>query len=417
LIFSSLSDYMHSLFIEKYRGTKKAKYLLISSIVINLAMLGFFKYAGFFVENINLITGLGLPVPQIELPIGISFFTFQTMSYTIDVYRGAVHAEKNLATLGTYVCLFPQLVAGPIVRYITVAEELSERTHSIERTTVGIVRFAVGLGKKVLIANQMGELCSVFAASDDKSVLFYWIYAIAYTLQIYFDFSGYSDMAIGLGYMFGFTFPENFDYPYMSQSITEFWRRWHMTLGSWFRDYVYIPLGGNRVSKLKWLRNIMVVWFLTGFWHGAAWNFIAWGLMFGIILMIEKLWFGKVLQKIPRIFRHIYVMFLVIISFVIFNASDGTPTLECLAGMFGLIQIPAVSFEALYNLRSFAVILVAAVIGSTPLLKNLVLKIKDSNAGSAALVVIQPVFIAVCIIIAAAYLIDGAFNPFLYFRF
>lgn len=417
LVFSSLSDYAHSLVIESRRGTLAAKIALISSIVINVGMLGFFKYADFLITNFNAITGMAVPLLNISLPIGISFFTFQTMSYTIDVYRGDVHAEKNFASLATYVCLFPQLVAGPIVRYKTVADELSCRTHSFERTSQGIARFTVGLAKKVLIANQMGALCSVFRAADEKTVLFYWIYAIAYTMQIYFDFSGYSDMAIGLGSMFGFTFPENFNYPYISESITEFWRRWHMTLGGWFRDYVYIPLGGNRCSKIKWLRNIMVVWLLTGLWHGAAWNFALWGVMFGVLLIIEKLWLGKLLEKLPAFFRHFYVMLIVIISFVIFNSASISEAFGDIAGMFGGQGVALADSNTLYYLRSNAVLFVAAIIGCTPLLKRLADKLNTLSVGKNITAFAQPVLIAVGMIVCTSYLVDGSFNPFLYFRF
>ena len=416
MIFSSLSDYTHSLIIEKNRGKKTAKVALISSIVINLALLGFFKYADFFISNINLLLGLEIPLLNVPLPIGISFYTFQTMSYTIDVYRGEAKAEKNLASLATYVCLFPQLVAGPIVRYTTVADELSNRTHSIERTSKGIARFAVGLGKKILIANQMGALCAAFRASDDKSVLFYWLYAIAFTLQIYFDFSGYSDMAIGLGHMFGFTFSENFNYPYVSKSVTEFWRRWHMTLGSFFRDYVYIPLGGNRCSMLKWLRNIFVVWMLTGFWHGAAWNFIVWGLLFGVLLIVEKLWLNKALEKLPSFVSHVYVMLVVIISFVIFNGASLAEAGTDIAGMFGGLDVPLVSVEAVYALRSNALLLIVAAIGSTPIVKKAYTKLSELGHGTVSAIA-QPILVVCALLICTGYLVDGSFNPFLYFRF
>lgn len=413
LVFSSLSDYAHSLFIEKYRGTKRAKAALISSIVVNLGMLCLFKYADFAVTTVNGIFGTALPLPGIPLPIGISFFTFQTMSYTIDVYRGRVRAQKNLGTLATFVCLFPQLVAGPIVRYSDVERELESRSVTLDDAAAGARRFVVGLGKKVLIANAMGEFCAVFRASGEKSVLFYWLYAIAYMLQIYFDFSGYSDMAIGLGRLFGFNFPENFDYPYISRSITEFWRRWHMTLGGWFRDYVYIPLGGNRGSKAQWLRNIAIVWLLTGLWHGAAWNFVAWGAMFGILLIIEKLWLGRIIEKAPRIVQHLYVLPLLTVSFVIFNGDGIAGAFSDIAAMFGGGGLPLSSFETLYYLRSYAVLIAAAILACLPLGRRLYERVKTAQI----MTVLEPLFVALIITAVTAQLIDGSFNPFLYFRF
>ena len=294
---SIASGYVLGLLIEKFRAMPLGKLFLIVSVAISLGLLGYFKYVDFFISNFNAVFGLSVPLLRIALPIGISFYTFQLLSYTIDVYRGTVAAQRNFITLAAYIAMFPQLIAGPIVRYSDVAAQLKSRTHSFEKIALGIRRFILGLAKKILIANALGELCDIFRVSGDQSVLFYWLYAIAFTLHIYFDFSGYSDMAIGLGKVFGFDFPENFRFPYISASITEFWRRWHISLGSWFRDYVYIPLGGNRVGKAKWLRNILVVWLLTGFWHGAAWNFIVWGLLFAVLLVVEKLWLQKPLQK------------------------------------------------------------------------------------------------------------------------
>ena len=412
LIFSSISDWLHSIYIEKHRGEKKAKLALISSIVINLGMLGFFKYTDFLIGTVNSLLGTSIPKTGVPLPIGISFFTFQTMSYTIDVYRGRAHAQKNLGTMATFVCLFPQLIAGPIVRYVDVAAELEDRKHTLEGVALGVRRFAFGMGKKVLIANVMGELTQIFRDSGDKSVLFYWLYAVAYALQIYFDFSGYSDMAIGLGAMFGFKFPENFNYPYISKSITEFWRRWHMTLGGWFRDYVYIPLGGNRTTKLKWLRNIAIVWILTGAWHGAEWNFVLWGVMFGVLLIIEKLWLGKVLEKLPAFVNHIYVLFIVVLSFVVFNAAGLKGVVSDLGGLFGAGGIPLVSSEAVYYLRSYAVAIAAAIIGATPIPKLLYNKLTEAPK-----VVLEPLATGVLLILSTALIINGSFNPFLYFRF
>ncbi len=412
LLISSISDWLHSLYIVKHKGKKSAKAALISSISVNLLLLGFFKYIDFFISTINGIFGLTIPLTGIPLPIGISFFTFQTMSYTIDVYRGKADFQKNIVSFFTYVSLFPQLIAGPIVRYTDIEKELNCRTVSATKVTDGIIRFCVGLGKKVLIANLMGELCASFYDADEKSVMFYWLYIIAYTLQIYFDFSGYSDMAIGLGKIYGFNFPENFNYPYISRSITEFWRRWHMTLGSWFRDYVYIPLGGNRVSPLKWVRNIFVVWFLTGFWHGAAWNFIIWGLYFGVLLAIEKLFVGKILEKLPNFIRHAYTLIIVLISFVIFNADTTSVVFNDIKGLFGGLDIPLYNSVAIYNLKSYLVILVIAIIGATPLPKKLWQKLPDIAKST-----LEPIGAVVLLTVSTAFIINGSFNPFLYFRF
>ena len=417
LVVSSLSDFFHSLYIEKHRGTKGAKIALISSIAINLGMLGFFKYADFFIGAVNGLLGTAIPLTGVELPIGISFFTFQTMSYTIDVYRGEAKAEKNLATMATFVCLFPQLVAGPIVRYVDVDRELHERHITLDGLYRGVVRFAVGLGKKVLIANAMGEFCAAFRAADEVSVVFYWAYAAAFALQIYFDFSGYSDMAIGLGRMMGFNFPENFDYPFISATITEFWRRWHMTLGGWFRDYLYIPLGGNRVSRGRWIINTAIVWAATGFWHGAAWNFLLWGVYFGVLLVCEKLLWGKWLKKLNGFWRRVYTLPILLISFVIFNAVGDGLLLHDLKGMFGLAGIPAWSFETGYFLRSYAVLLLCAVIGATPAPKKLWLRVRESRAGGYVSLIAEPLFVLAMLLIGTAYLVDGSFNPFLYFRF
>jgi alginate O-acetyltransferase complex protein AlgI len=385
--------------------------------VINISILGFFKYSDFFIQNINSLFGTDLDLLRIPLPLGISFFTFQTMSYTIDVYRGDAKRQKNPLGLATYVCLFPQLIAGPIVRYSTIAEEINSRKHSFENFAYGIKRFVIGLSKKVLIANALGELNQIATSSNDSSMLFYWMGAIAFSLQIYFDFSGYSDMAIGLGRIFGFHFLENFNYPYISKSISEFWRRWHISLGTWFKDYVYIPLGGNRVSKLKWLRNIFIVWILTGFWHGASWNFVVWGLYFGILLVLEKLFLNKILDKLPNILRHIYVILLIVISFVIFNIDNMADILAYLKGMFGLLDIPAFSTESLYYLKSYAVIIIISIVGATPLIKNTINNASKNKTINKALVVFEPICYIALLIIVTGYLVDSSFNPFLYFRF
>lgn len=408
--------YVFGLLIEIWRGTKLSKLFLILSIVTSLGLLGYFKYADFFIANFNAATGLSVPLLKIALPIGISFYTFQILSYTVDVYRGEVKAQRNYISLAAYVALFPQLIAGPIVRYSDIAAQLESRTHSFSNVALGTRRFILGLAKKVLIANALGELCDIFKESNDKSVLFFWLYAIAFTLHIYFDFSGYSDMAIGLGKIFGFDFLENFDYPYISGSITEFWRRWHMSLGSWFRDYVYIPLGGNRVSKARWFLNIFIVWMLTGFWHGAAWNFIVWGLFFAILLIIEKLWLLKPLKK-SKVLSHIYVMFFVIISFVIFNAADMKEAFSYIGGMFGAGGIPFISEEWLYYLRSYGVVLIVAIIGATPLVKKLVLSVKKKSTGEKIMNIAEPIMLVALLLVITAYLVDGSFNPFLYFKF
>lgn len=410
MVISILSGYVFGLLIERFR--KHAKLFLTLAAVTSLGLLGYFKYADFFISNFNALTGLSLPLAKIALPIGISFYTFQILSYDIDVYRGEVKAQKNIINFAAYVTMFSQLIAGPIVRYSDIAAQLETRKHSIGKTAEGIRRFVLGLGKKILIANALGELCDTFRASGDKSVLFFWIYAIAFTLHIYFDFSGYSDMAIGLGKIFGFDFIENFDYPYISASITEFWRRWHISLGTFFRDYVYIPLGGNRVSKPRWMFNIFVVWFLTGMWHGAAWNFIVWGLYFAVILMVEKLWLLPHIKKM-KVLPHVTTLFLVVISFVIFNANSMGESFSYIGAMFGAGEYPLVSREALYYLRSYAVVFVLALFGATPLPK----KIFSSEKCRKPVMFAEPVALVVLMLVMTAYLVDGSFNPFLYFRF
>ena len=412
LLISSLSDYLHSLYIEKHRGTQRAKAALISSIAVNLALLGFFKYADFLISTVNSLLRTSIPLLKVPLPIGISFFTFQTMSYTIDVYRGRVHAQKNLVTMGTFVCLFPQLVAGPIVRYSDIALELEQRSTTLDEVSAGARRFVVGLAKKVLVANAMGELCGLYRSAGEQTTLFALLYAAAFTIQIYYDFSGYSDMAIGLGLLFGFHFPENFNYPYLSRSVSEFWRRWHMTLGGWFRDYVYIPLGGNRVPRLLYIRNIFVVWALTGLWHGAAWNFVVWGLLFGVLLTAEKLFLDKWLQKCGRILPQVYVMAVVVLSCVLFNASSMQGALADIAAVLGLTGAPFAGTLSLYYLKSYAVLLAVSVVGCTPWPKKLALALPEGVRA-----VLEPVAMAVLLLLVTAYLVDGSFNPFLYFRF
>ncbi len=414
MLISIICGYVCGLLIEKFKGKTASKVTLVFSCLISLGMLGYFKYADFFITNFNAVTGLSLPLLKIALPIGISFYTFQILSYTVDVYRGTVPAQRNFINLAAYVTMFPQLIAGPIVRYSDVEKQLTERTHSIAKASEGVRRFVCGLSKKIFIANILGELAGLFLASKEQSVLFCWIYAAAYSLQIYFDFSGYSDMAVGLGKIFGFDFMENFNYPYISSSITEFWRRWHISLGSWFRDYVYIPLGGNRVSKLLWFRNIFIVWMLTGFWHGANWNFIVWGLYFAVFLIMEKLWLKDFLAK-NKIFGHFYVLILVMISFVIFGAPDFRLSFECIKGMFGFAGLPLATAETLYYLKSYGLILAIAVIGSMPLPKKLYAMAEKKFPAVTA--VAEPVAVVALLLLATAYLVDGSFNPFLYFRF
>ena len=409
-------NYIFGLLIEKAQSKKLKKTYLAISVLGTLSGLLYFKYAGFFVENFAAITGIEAPVLSIALPIGISFYTFQILSYTVDVYRGDVEAQKNPLDLGAYIALFPQLIAGPIVRYKDVAKELACRSHSFSKVALGIRRFILGLGKKVLIANTLGEFCEAFYATNDASVMFYWLFAVIYMLQIYFDFSGYSDMAIGLGKIFGFEFLENFNYPFISRSITEFWRRWHMSLGTWFRDYVYFPLGGSRVNKPRLVFNLFVVWFLTGFWHGAEWNFVLWGLFFFVFLTLEKLFFKDLLKK-SKIVGHIYTLFLVTVSFMIFSGNNATEALSRVGGLFGAGGIPIMSFEWLYQLKNYGLILIVAIIGATPLPKNICLYLKGKKKIGAVLDILEIPVLLLILVAVTAFLADGSFNPFLYFRF
>ncbi len=411
MVLSIVLTYIFGLLMDKYPDKKKT--FLTLSIVASVGILVYFKYFNFLMDNINMFIGGKIDFIYVALPIGVSFYTFQLMSYIIDVYRGNAKVQKSLLKLATYIALFPQLIAGPIVRYTTIEEQLEKREHSFAKFAHGVRRFIVGLGKKVLIANILGELANNFLSSTDNSTLFYWMYGISNMLQIYFDFSGYSDMAIGLGKMFGFNFLENFDYPYTSTSITEFWRRWHMSLGTWFRDYIYFPMGGNRVSKIKWIRNIMVVWLLTGLWHGAAWNFIIWGLYFGILLMIEKLFLKKLLDKLPNIISRIYVLFIVMVSFVIFSGTSTTEIFKNLGGLVGINTTSLVSPESIYYLKSFFVVLVIGIIGSTRLPKTLAISDKLKKVTN----VLEPIFLIIVLVLSTSYIIDSTFNPFLYFRF
>ena len=415
MVASILLFYGCGIAIGKAKEQKRKKFWLTVSVVVSLSLLGIFKYADFFVSSVNAATGLSIPLLRLALPIGISFYTFQCLSYTIDVYRGEAEMQMNPISFGAYVSLFPQLIAGPIVRYVDVARELNSRTHSWDKIALGLRRFLIGLAKKIIIADNFAALMKLFRESGEPSVLFFWMYAIAFTLNIYFDFSGYSDMAIGLGKVFGFNFIENFNYPYISRSIQEFWRRWHMSLGSWFRDYVYIPLGGNRVSKARWVFNTLVVWMLTGLWHGAAWNFVLWGLLYAALLLAEK-WIPAI-QKLPRVLGHIYVMLMVTLGFVLFNAESFGHALGDIAGMFGFAGVPLVTKETLYYLGSYGLLFVAGFIGSTPVIRDTAKKLSESPKFGKIIAVLEPVFLLLLLLICTAYLVDGSFSPFLYFRF
>ena len=406
MLASIVLNWLWGIGIGRAKKTGWKRFFLVLSCLTCLGLLGWFKYADFAFENINALLGTAIPLPKLILPIGISFYSFQILSYAIDVYRGQAQVQYSIIDFGCYVVLFPQLIAGPIVRYVDVERELYSRETTLEDFRLGLRRFVFGLGKKVLIANQLGQFIELFRASNEKSLLFYWLYALAFCLHIYFDFSGYSDMAIGLGRIFGFKFPENFNYPFLSGSIQEFWRRWHMTLGGWFRDYLYIPLGGSRVSKAKWLRNVIFVWMFTGLWHGAAWTFVFWGLMFAALLLMEK--FIDV-TKWPRVIRHGYVLLVIAFSFVLFNAADLNQALSDMGGMLGLGGAPLTSAETIYYLRSYAGVFLFGLIGATPWPKRMALK-KD-------LPIVDTIVMAALLMLCTASLVDGSFNPFLYFRF
>ena len=413
MIFSSIVDFINGKNIEKYKDdNKKKKIYLIISIIINISLLGFFKYADFFIKVINNILNLDIPLLNLGLPIGISFFTFQTMSYSIDVYRGDVKAEKDFLTFMTYVCMFPQLIAGPIVRYETVSSELHKRDINFKKFADGFTRFLRGLFKKVLIANNIGLLFTLITSSEvnDISIMTGVLAIVSYAFQIYFDFSGYSDMAIGMGNMCGFTFLENFNYPYISKSITEFWRRWHISLSSWFKDYVYIPLGGSRVNILKNIRNILIVWILTGFWHGASWNFIFWGLYYGILLLLEKFVLKKYIDKLPDFVKHIYTIVLVFIGWMIFAFDDSKY-------LFGFIKALTsnkfIDSAFLYYIKNYFLILVIATLFSLPVYPKV--KEKMNNTIFTSLLSIS--IYVILFIVTLSYLVSDTYNPFLYFRF
>ncbi len=425
MIFSSIVDYTNGRLIEKYRDNiNKKKIFLIFSIIINIGLLGFFKYSDFLIENINNIFGSNIDLLKLGLPIGISFFTFQTMSYSIDVYRGKVKAEKNFINFMTYVSMFPQLIAGPIVRYEEISKALdTDRKVSKHSFFSGFIRFLQGLFKKVLIANIVGELWNVISLDiSNISIVTAWLGIIAFAIQIYFDFSGYSDMAIGIGKMIGFNYPENFNYPYISKSITEFWRRWHMSLSGWFKDYVYIPLGGNRCSKIINIRNILIVWFLTGLWHGAEWNFAIWGIYFGVILIVEKFILKNKLEKAPKIIRHIYALFLILIGWMIFAFDDVNNLVEYASKMFWNNNI--LDIQALEYLKNYLTVIISGVILSIPIYPLILEKIKKMNEFKAINIAICITFETIMIliylilfIITISMLVAGTYNPFLYFRF
>lgn len=423
MIFSTIVDYTHGLLVEKFKlngNFKKAKAVLISSLIINLSLLCFFKYSDFLISNVNSLFNLNIKLLNITLPIGISFYTFQTLSYTIDVYKGQVKAQKNIIAFGTYVSLFPQLIAGPIVQYKTVANQLENRCENMDLFSKGIDRFLIGLFKKVLLANSIGLLWSQISEMNFNTLplITAWIGIIAFAFQIYFDFSGYSDMAIGLGHMFGFSFLENFDYPYMSKSITEFWRRWHISLGTWFREYVYIPLGGNKKGLLNQIRNITIVWLLTGIWHGASWNFLIWGAYFGVILIIEKVFLLKYLKRCPKFIAHIYTMFLILISWVLFAFDDFNKIKLYLKALFGFNNSEIINSQSLYYIYTYLLLFIILILASTNCFKKLkeilLLKYKQKTV---TIEFIKSITYIVILILSVSYLVNDSYNPFLYFRF
>lgn len=421
ILFSTVTDYLAGMAVSHYKGKglqKRALAAVLCSAVINLSLLGFFKYAAFLVGNINRLAGTDIPMVNVALPIGISFYTFQTMSYTIDVYRDNAKVQRDFIAFGAYVALFPQLVAGPIVQYKTVADQLKNRRESVDLFCSGIFRFITGLGKKVLIANQMGMLWEEIAAMDTKGLTTAtaWLGVLAFTFEIYFDFSGYSDMAVGLGAMFGFTFPENFNYPYESKSITEFWRRWHISLGTWFREYVYIPLGGNRKGTVRQFINIAIVWFFTGLWHGAYWNFVLWGVYYGILLVIEKLLWERLLVKLPSVIRHIYTMAVVILGWSLFAWQDMADSKGFMKTMFLQAGAGFANTQTKYLLCSYSVLLIIAAVFSSSMPKRVVTG-KLFPEGTAGREFAGMVFVAVISAACIAMLVNSSYNPFLYFRF
>ncbi len=431
MLFSTVFDYTNGRLIENFQNKKNdkmAKTVLVIDLVGNLCILGFFKYTDFAIGTVNSIFGTGISLLHIALPIGISFYTFQTMSYTIDVYKGVVPAQKNILNFGTYVVLFPQLIAGPIVQYKTIGQELESRKVGVNDFADGAYRFTMGLAKKVIFSNQIGALWNTIAVTGELTTATAWLGAFAFTLHIYFDFSGYSDMAIGLGRMFGFHFLENFDHPYMSKSITEFWRRWHISLGSWFREYVYIPLGGNRHGLAKQIRNLLIVWMLTGLWHGASWNFVAWGLYYGILLIIEKLFLLKKMEKWPGVIKHIYTMVIVVFGWFIFAIPDIAKPVEYLKAMFG-IGVSGINGDFWYYVSTNIVLIIILIICSIDhkswLTKNKYLNRvyrwyngwTIDNGGKTGSAVAKTIVMVMVLLISFAFLVGGSYNPFLYFRF
>lgn len=413
MLLEIIISYYGAILIDKYPRYKET--ILAIFITIHLGLLCIFKYTNFLISNINNIFNSNISPLNIIMPIGISFYTFQIISYLVDVYRKKVPPQKNILTLATYISLFPQLIAGPIVRYKDINEELKNRTITLKDTSYGFRRFIIGLAKKVIIANSLGELFNILNNNVPISLASTWLKSLSYMLQIYFDFSAYSDMAIGLGCIFGFHFLENFNYPYISKSITEFWRRWHISLGSWFKDYLYIPLGGSRRGPLILIRNILIVWFLTGLWHGASWNFIIWGLYFGLILLIEKLFLKKYFSKVPAIFKHIYVLFIVLISFIIFNSTTIDEAITTIKNLF--ISNSLINSGTIYYLKSYLQLILISLIGATPLIKNIYTKLSKNKTLNKILNILEPIYLIILLIIVTAYLIDSTYNPFLYFRF
>lgn len=423
MLFSITMDFFVGRQIDKSKqngNMRRARGFLMISIVVNLSILCFFKYADFIIGSINSVTGFSIPLLGIPLPIGISFFTFQTMSYTIDVYKGATKVQKNWIKYGTYVSMFPQLIAGPIVQYKTIAKQMETRKENVRDFSAGIHRFMIGLGKKVLLANNIGLLCDAVMALDIATVpvLTAWLGAVAFTFQLYFDFSAYSDMAIGLGKMFGFYFLENFNYPYIAKSITEFWHRWHISLSSWFKEYVYIPLGGNRRGLPKQVRNILIVWLLTGIWHGASWNYVLWGVYYGILLILEKFLFRHILKRLPGIVQNVYTLFFVILGWVLFKCEDLGYCVSYLKAMFGGFGQEILGNQTMFYLGNYGVLLILLFFGSTMLPKKIGLAIQgELGEGSWLLLLLKCIFYAGIFVVSVAYLVDATYNPFLYFRF
>ena len=422
MLFSTAVDFTLGRMIDRSirsGNRKKAKLCVLISVVINLSLLAAFKYLDFIIGNVNAVLHTAVPLANLALPIGISFYTFQTMSYSIDVYRGQAPVQKNIVSFGAYVALFPQLIAGPIVRYNTIADSLNERTESADNFSYGIVRFVTGLAKKVLLANNIGFLWNQISAMDvhQTAVLTVWLGIIAFTFQIYFDFSGYSDMAIGLGRMFGFKFLENFDYPYMSKSITEFWRRWHISLGTWFKEYVYIPLGGNRKGMPKQIRNIVVVWLLTGIWHGASWNFALWGAYFAVLLILEKVFLLKRLEKLPKAVSHVYTLLLVVVSWVIFSFDKLGDVLTYIRAMFGGYGTAFADRQSLYLLSTNALLLLVVAVGCTDYPKRIAVRLMGNRLHTAVGIVSVNALVILLLLLSVAYIVNASYNPFLYFRF